>query len=105
MTNRKQIVTLILPLIIFVGVCVFLWVGLHRNPREIPSPLLNKSAPAFSAPSLQFPEHLLTEQDLLGHVTILNVFASWCVACETEHSVLLEGRNAFTGHANNWVKL
>jgi cytochrome c biogenesis protein CcmG/thiol:disulfide interchange protein DsbE len=79
-----------IPLLIFAVLMGFLAVGLSLNPREIPSPLINKPAPAFSLPSLDAPEQKIATQDLRGKVWILNVWASWCVACRIEHPLLVE---------------
>lgn len=67
---------------------VFLAIGLNLKPSEIPSPLLNKSAPAFAAPKLQAPNEKLAATDLKGQVWLFNVWASWCVSCREEHPVL-----------------
>ena len=64
-----------------------LYVGLCLNPREVPSPLIDKPAPAFSLPQLQDPGKTLSRQDLLGKVYLLNVWASWCVSCRDEQPV------------------
>ena len=79
-----------IPLLIFAVLMGFLAVGLSLNPREIPSPLINKPAPAFSLPSLDAPELKIATEDLRGKVWILNVWASWCVACRIEHPLLVE---------------
>jgi cytochrome c biogenesis protein CcmG, thiol:disulfide interchange protein DsbE len=92
MLNSKAIWSLLLPLGIFVAIVIFLWVGLQRNPREIPSPLINKPAPEFRTPDLFAPQQQFTQQLFLGHVTLLNVFASWCEACQTEHAEWFEAR-------------
>jgi len=78
----------LLPLILFVVMAVFLALGLTLNPRDIPSPLIDKPAPAFSLPVLSNPQQRLTQQDLKGKVWLLNVWASWCVSCRSEHPVL-----------------
>lgn len=78
----------ILPLILFIVLAVFLALGLNLNPREIPSPLMNKPAPTFSAPKLQAPEQKLTPADLKGQVWLFNVWASWCASCRLEHPIL-----------------
>jgi cytochrome c biogenesis protein CcmG/thiol:disulfide interchange protein DsbE len=80
----------IVPLALFVVLVGFLMVGLNLNPREVPSPLIGKPAPAFSLPRLDEPAQQLGKQDLLGQVWILNVWASWCVACREEHPLLVE---------------
>ena len=78
------------PLGIFLVLAVFLGVGLKLDPREVPSPLVGKPAPDFSAPSLFVPERILRKEDMLGKVWMLNVWASWCVACRVEHPVIVE---------------
>lgn len=78
----------LLPLILFIVMAVFLAIGLSLNPSEIPSPLLDKPAPAFAAPKLQAPSEKLANTDLIGQVWLLNVWASWCVSCRAEHPVL-----------------
>lgn len=80
----------LIPLLIFMVLLGFLGVGLSLKPREIPSPLINKPAPDFSLPTLDAPELKLSTQDLRGKVWILNVWASWCVACRIEHPLLVE---------------
>ena len=79
-----------IPLLIFGVLLGFLAVGLSLNPREIPSPLINKPAPAFSLPALDAPDQKISAQDLRGKVWVLNVWASWCVACRIEHPLLVE---------------
>ena len=79
----------LIPLVIFLVLVGFLAVGLGLNPREVPSPLINNPAPAFSLPVLDAPEQKLSAQDMRGKVWILNVWASWCVACRVEHPLLV----------------
>lgn len=79
-----------IPLVIFAILVVFLAIGLTRDPREIPSPLIGKPAPDFSAPNLHNTALTLTKQDMLGKVWLLNTWASWCVACREEHPLLVE---------------
>ncbi len=80
----------ILPLVIFLVLAGFLAVGLTRDPREVPSPLIGRPAPAFSLETLADPSRVLTPADLRGKVWLLNVWASWCVACRQEHPLLVE---------------
>lgn len=80
----------IIPLILFIVIAFFLAVGLKLNPKDIPSPLIGKPTPAFSAPKLNMPEQKLSNADLSGKVWLLNVWASWCVSCREEHPVLNE---------------
>ncbi len=79
-----------LPLGLFVVIVALLAVGLSRDPRHVPSPLIGKPAPDFNLQSLAAPARVLTIADLRGQVFMLNVWASWCVACRTEHPLLLE---------------
>jgi len=78
------------PLLIFIVLVVFLGIGLTLNPREIPSPLIDKPMPVFSLPQLKESDKTLSSNDLLNEVSLLNVWASWCVACRSEHPVLLD---------------
>lgn len=80
----------LIPLGIFGVLVVFLAIGLTRNPHEIPSPLINRPAPIFTAPRLNDPAQTFSSGDMLGKVWLLNVWASWCVACRQEHPVLME---------------
>ena len=79
-----------IPLGVFVVMLGFLGVGLTLKPRELPSPLLDKPAPSFLLPTLHAPGQTLSTQDLRGKVWVLNVWASWCVACREEHATLVE---------------
>lgn len=78
------------PLIGFVVLVVLLAVGLNLNPRDVPSPLVGKPAPAFSLPRLHAPDERFSPKDMLGKVWLLNVWASWCVSCRQEHPLLVE---------------
>ena len=78
------------PLIIFIIVAGFLYVGLGLKPREVPSPFINKPAPDFQLQNLHSMNELFSNNDMKGKVWLLNVWASWCVACRQEHPVLIE---------------
>jgi len=80
----------LIPLILFVILVGFLAVGLNRDPQEIPSPLIGKQAPAFELPQLADPQKIFSPESMKGKPWILNVWASWCVACREEHPVLVE---------------
>jgi cytochrome c biogenesis protein CcmG/thiol:disulfide interchange protein DsbE len=80
----------LIPLGVFAVLVAFLAIGLTLNPREVPSPFINKPAPAFQLAQLHQPELVFTQKDMLGQVWLLNVWASWCVACREEHPVLVE---------------
>jgi cytochrome c biogenesis protein CcmG/thiol:disulfide interchange protein DsbE len=68
----------------------FLAVGLRLNPREVPSPLIGKAAPAFDLPVLHQPDKRFSPADMRGKVWLLNVWASWCESCRDEHPLLVE---------------
>jgi len=78
------------PFVIFIVLAVFLFAGLNLNPREVPSPLVGKPAPVFDLPQLKEPRKQFSPADMKGKVWLLNAWASWCVACEAEHPVLME---------------
>jgi cytochrome c biogenesis protein CcmG, thiol:disulfide interchange protein DsbE len=80
----------LLPLAIFAGLVAFLAAGLKLDPKEVPSPLIGKPAPSFSLTRLDNPAVTIRRDDMLGKVWILNVWASWCVACRVEHPLLVE---------------
>ncbi len=82
--------TFLIPLVVFVLMVVLLGVGLTLNPREVPSPFIGKPAPAFSVPQLHAPDEALTSEVFRGQVSLLNVWASWCVSCRQEHPLLVE---------------
>ncbi|MBV5277265.1 redoxin family protein, partial [bacterium] len=63
---------------------------LNLNPRDVPSPLVGKPAPAFSLPQLHAPEQIFSPKEMLGKVWLLNVWSTWCVSCRQEHPVLVE---------------
>jgi len=77
------------PLGVFVLLVGFLAVGLKLNPREVPSPLVGRTAPPFELPVLQQPDKRFSPTDMRGKVWLLNVWASWCVSCREEHPVLV----------------
>jgi len=62
--------------------------GLQLNPREVPSPLIGKPAPAFELPLLHQPDKRFSQKDMLGTVWVMNVWASWCPPCLVEHPVV-----------------
>ena len=77
------------PLVGFVVLVGFLAVGLSLNPREVPSPLIGKPAPAFTLPQLGN-DKTFSPQDMQGKVWLLNVWSTWCVSCRQEHPMLVE---------------
>lgn len=80
----------LLPLGVFVGLVLLLWVGLSLNPRLVPSPLVGKQVPEFTLPALKDPERIVVRDDMLGKVALVNAWATWCVECRREHPVLVD---------------
>jgi len=80
----------IVPLLVFLGVSAFLLKGLELNPHEVPSPFIDKPAPVFSLQKLHAPDTSFSTKEMLGEVWLLNVWASWCVACRAEHPLLVQ---------------
>ena len=80
----------IIPLAAFGVLVAFLAVGLKLNPREVPSPLIGKPAPAFALTHLGDANKTLGRDDMKGKVWLLNVWASWCVSCRQEHPILVQ---------------
>jgi cytochrome c biogenesis protein CcmG/thiol:disulfide interchange protein DsbE len=79
----------LIPLGVFFVLLVFLGVGLTLNPRDVPSPLKDKPAPAFTLPRLEQVDKTFSPADMKGKVWLLNVWASWCVSCRQEHPLLV----------------
>lgn len=79
-----------LPLTLFFALLLLLGVGLTKNPRELPSALVGKPVPAFELPDLMHSQRTVDPQAFAGHVWVLNVWASWCVACQAEHQHFLD---------------
>ena len=79
-----------LPLGAFFLLVALLAVGLTLNPREVPSPLVGKNAPAFELPRLHEPARRFSPKEMQGQVWLLNVWASWCASCRDEHPLLVD---------------
>lgn len=80
----------LIPLFAFMVLAAFLLVGLSLNPRQVPSPLIDKPAPKFQLNYLHEPDKVMSSDENLGKVWMLNVWASWCVACRDEHPLLVQ---------------
>ncbi len=80
----------LIPLTVFALLLALLGIGLKLNPREVPSPLIGKAAPAFALTTVRAADQLLSSEAFHGQVSLLNVWASWCVSCRQEHPLLLE---------------
>lgn len=112
----NKILVRLLPLVVFLIVIAFLWRGLTRDPREVPSPLINQSVPEFSLPALTIENDSFTHKDLEREISIVNIWATWCAPCREEHPVLMEIRRTTSipiyginykddfEQANNWLR-
>jgi cytochrome c biogenesis protein CcmG, thiol:disulfide interchange protein DsbE len=85
-----KLLKFLIPLAIFAVLAGFLFRGLFLDPRKVPSPLIDKPAPAFALTRLDRPELTIRRDDMLGKVWMLNVWASWCETCRDEHPYLVE---------------
>lgn len=81
---------LVIPGLILIGLVGMLGYGLTRQPSVLPSALLDTPAPAFDLPTLAHPDQRFTAKALQGQVSVVNVWASWCVACRAESSLIAE---------------
>lgn len=80
----------VLPLLFFLIIVLVLWRGMGLHSSQVPSPLINKPAPTFRLPTLFDDSKTATNKDFIGHVTLLNVWATWCYTCAQEHEFLSE---------------
>jgi cytochrome c biogenesis protein CcmG/thiol:disulfide interchange protein DsbE len=90
MLPRIRRFVLLVPLAAFLGLVIVLAWGLTRDPSTIPSALIGKTVPQFSLPPVKGRTLGLASVDLTGEVSLVNVFASWCVACREEHPVFMQ---------------
>jgi cytochrome c biogenesis protein CcmG, thiol:disulfide interchange protein DsbE len=82
-----------LPAAAFAGLAGLFAMSLGRDPSRVPSALIGRPAPEFSLPPVQGRTLGLSKADLLGTVSLVNVFASWCVECRAEHPLLMRLAN------------
>lgn len=94
----------LLPLIVFAGIIVALAWGLTRDPSVLPSTLIDKPVPEFELTPVLGRDLGLSNENLVGEVSIVNVFASWCIPCRAEHPLLMEvaARKIVTLHGINY---
>lgn len=80
----------IIPIAVVVTLIAMLGYGLTRKPSQLPSALIGEPVPDFSLPTLASEREILTDEDLKGQITMINVWASWCLACRAEHPQITE---------------
>jgi len=80
----------LVPLAVFTVIALAFAIGLTLNPRELPSMLIGKTVPEFDLPPVKGRTLGLSNEDLKGEVSLVNIFASWCVECKAEHPLLME---------------
>ncbi len=89
-TGKRPRLGFLVPLLVFMALVVMLGIGLTLDPRKVPSPLIGKPVPEFSLPPVKGRTLGLASADLKGEVSLVNVFASWCVPCRQEHPLFVE---------------
>jgi len=91
------------PIGLFAVLIGVFFLGLQRDPSILPSQLIDKPLPAFNLPPVRAGDVGLTNGDLGGEPKLLNIYASWCAACELEHPMLMRlKREGITIHGLDW---
>jgi len=86
----RQRLFLIVPVLVFLGLVVIFFLGLGRDPNLVPSALIDQPVPTFELPPINGSGPGLASADLEGAVTVVNVFASWCIPCRVEHRLWMD---------------
>lgn len=79
-----------LPLVLFAVLVGFFARGLFLNPREVPSPFIGRTAPAFTLPLVGDANASFSPAEMKGRVWMLNIWAPWCASCRQEHGFLMQ---------------
>ena len=87
--KSKRVLLRVAPFAVFVAILIFLAVGLTKDPRSLPSNMIDRPLPKFALTELKSKSRQISNKDLSGRITLLNVFGSWCQACLIEHPTLL----------------
>lgn len=77
-----------LPFVIFILIIIVFKQGLKNDPHHLPSPLIDKPIPIFNVATLDSEQPVLSTTLFKGHITLLNVWASWCSSCQQEIPIL-----------------
>ncbi len=88
--QHKRKIAFLMPLLVFLGLSIFLLKGLGGDPNALPSALIGQPLPAFRLPTLSGQPAELTEKDFLGKPALINVWATWCPTCVAEHPMLMQ---------------
>ena len=92
----SQKIKLGLPFIVLFALLALLWRALfYTHPNELPSALVGQTLPRFDLPNLLTPKQTFSQKDLVGQVSLLNVWATWCYACSIEHHMLIKIKNDY----------
>lgn len=94
----------LMPMVAFAIMIPIFIIGLDRNKSVLPSPLLNQQAPEFELPSLKRADVSVGSDNYAGQLALVNVWATWCGGCRTEHGYLMElaARNVIPIFGLNW---
>ena len=94
-------IALIVAFAILIGIFA---VGLERDPRKLPSVLIDKPAPRYELPRVRDPQSTTGSADYAGELALVNIWATWCVGCRQEHDYLLElaGKQDIPLYGINW---
>ncbi|MSU90814.1 DsbE family thiol:disulfide interchange protein [Rhodobacteraceae bacterium 2CG4] len=81
---------MLLPAALFAALAAAFYWGLMNADDRLPSALIDRAVPAFDLPPIEGRDDGLSSADLQGEVSIVNVWASWCVPCRVEMPLLVE---------------
>jgi cytochrome c biogenesis protein CcmG/thiol:disulfide interchange protein DsbE len=80
---------LLSPILLIVMLGVLFMRGLSLDPQELPSALIGKTVPAFQLSNLLKESEIFTNDIFVGEKSLLNIWATWCLACKAEHAKLV----------------
>ena len=89
-SGRRLPLGFVVPVALFVALAGLLAIGLGLDPGRVPSVLIGKPVPEFELPPVEGRTLGLARSDLVGEVSLVNVFASWCAECRREHPLLMD---------------